>query len=334
MISPDDYIDFFQREYLDYFVSNGGACVRFCVLNDDQSSSFLSRICDYGNNHKYQVIAIDASSTKFQMIEQIFFSIACQIDWQGLANRRAREAAEAAGYPVPNESEDLSVAALAFYYAMDEKELKRDINQQLQHMIFGDFAMVQEFRIAMLRLCQYELRTGQVSDAERDSIYAWLTGSLRQMSLLKSARIFRKIARHNGRQMLFSLSNWLVKGGYSGLIVQLDIRQFTKTRAKGGEEFSGIFYTRSAVIDAYESLRQLIDNTDEFSNLAVIVICNSEFLTDTARGVSSYQALKLRIFDEVRDKRLDNPYAALVRIGTSNDPLNQITDHFTPATTS
>lgn len=333
MISPDDYIDFFQREYLDGFVAKGGACVRFCILNDDQSSNFPRHICDYGDSHRYQVVAIDASSTKLQMIEQIFFSIARQIDWQGLANQSARKAAAAAGYPVPNESEDLSVATLAFYYAMDEKELKRDVNQQLQQMIFGDFAMVQEFRIAMLRLCQYELRTGQVSDAERDSIYAWLTGSLRQMSVLKSARIFRKIARHNGRQMLFSLSHWLVKGGYSGLIVQLDIRQFTKTHGKAGEEFSGIFYTRSAVIDAYESLRQLIDNTDEFSNLAVIVVCTPEFLTDTARGVSSYQALKLRIFDEVRDKRLDNPYSALVRIGTLNDPMNQISERYKAVST-
>ena len=33
------------------------------------------------------------------------------------------------------------------------------------------------------------------------------------------------------------------------------------------------------------------------------------------RGVDAYQALKLRIYDEVRDRNRDNPYSSLVRLG-------------------
>lgn len=319
MIAIDEYVEFFEAEYLNSYVRSGGASVKFCVSRDGDEDGFLKRIGERAKSHGYQVVGVDAAIAKVQMIEQVFFSIARQIDWHKLANRSARAAAAAAGYPVPNDSEDLSIATLSFYYAVDEKELNRDINRQLQKLIFRDYAMVQEFRIAMLRLCQYELQTGQVSDAERDSIDAWLTGTLRQISLLKTARIFRKIARHNARQMIFSLSRWLVLDGYAGLVILFDLRQFAKGRLTENLQPGEITYSRSAIIDAYESLRQLVDNSDEFSNLAVVVLAAPGFLTDPSRGVSAYQALKLRIFDEVRDRRLDNPYAALVRLGVSSD---------------
>ncbi len=329
MITIDDYVEFFEAEYLSSYVSSGGTSVKFCVSPDGKEDGFLESIGKRAKQQGYQVVQVDAALAKVQMIEQVFFSMARQIDWHSLANRSARTAAAAAGYPVPNDSEDLSIATLSFYYAVDERELSRDINRQLQRLIFRDYAMVQEFRIAMLRLCQYELQTGQVSDAERDSIDAWLTGTLRQISLLKTARIFRKIARHNARQMLFSLSRWLVLDGYAGLVILFDLRQFAKGRPSENIQPAEIIYSRSAIIDAYESLRQLVDNSDEFSNLAVVVLAGPGFLVDPSRGVSAYQALKLRIFDEVRDRRLDNPYAALVRLGASSDPSDRVLDNLT-----
>lgn len=324
MIDIDAYLQFFEREYLDSYLSSGGASVKFCVATDSDSKTLLDSLVQSADDRQYHVVTVDAKHSKVQMIEQIFYAVAKQIDWSILANRTARAAADAAGFVMPNNSDNLSVATLAFYYAMDEREVKRDINQQLQKMIFRDYAMVQEFRIAMLRLCQFELETGQVSETERESILAWLTGTLRQVSLLRSARIFRKIARNNARQMLFSLSHWLTKNDYRGLVLCLDISQFFRSRATEMSGAGEFFYTRSAIIDTYESLRQLVDNTDEFSNMAIIVIAPAQFITDPSRGLSAYQALKLRIFDEVRDVRLDNPYAALLRIGAEESNADSL----------
>jgi len=80
-------------------------------------------------------------------------------------------------------------------------------------------------------------------------------------------------------------------------------------------------------MDVYESLRQLVDNTDEFSNIAILVLTPPEFLTDVSRGVAAYQALKLRIFDEVRDRYRDNPYAALVRLCAQEYPSDTPLGH-------
>ena len=180
-----------------------------------------------------------------------------------------------------------------------------------------DYAMVQEFRIAMLRLCQAELATGQVSDAERDAVIAWLHGELRQMSLLKSATIFRRIGRHNARPLLFSLCHWVSTNGSAGLVLEADVRRLGFARRPLPEERNGFYYTKAALLDAYEMLRQLVDNSDELSRCCVVIVAAPEFLTDEFRGVGAYQALKLRIHDEVRDRSRENPFASLVRLGAS-----------------
>lgn len=68
------------------------------------------------------------------------------------------------------------------------------------------------------------------------------------------------------------------------------------------------------VLDAYELLRQFIDGTDEMEGLLVIVLASKDFLNDDKRGLRGYDALKLRIWDEVRDRQRQNPLASLVRL--------------------
>src|SRR5271165_1198103 len=194
-------------------------------------------------------------------------------------------------------------------------EVARDVDRELQQHIFRDYDMVQEFRIGMLRLCQAAFHTGQVSEAEHSALLEWLRGDLRQMSALKSALIYRRIARHNARQMLFSLPHWLATNGFAGLLLVIDIRRLGVVRRPPVDERVGQYYTRLGLLDAYEVLRELIDSTDELARCCVVVIAAPELLTDETRGLDAYQALKLRIFDEIRDRRRDNPFSSLVRLG-------------------
>ena len=48
-----------------------------------------------------------------------------------------------------------------------------------------------------------------------------------------------------------------------------------------------------------------------------MVVASPAFLSDAARGLDAYQALKLRIFDEVRDVHRDNPLSSLIRLGAA-----------------
>ena len=322
MITAPSYIEFLDTEYLADYVADGGAAVKFVVPATDEDAQVVSAVLLAASSERgYLSVRVDAVTTRIHLMDQVFFDIARQVDWRSLARRAVRDAVTAAGYPPAGGldpfDDPLAIEQLAIHHSVDVNELTRDVNRELQQRIMRDYAMTLEFRVAMLRLCQAELATGQVTEAERDAVTSWLTGELRQMSMLKSAMIFRRIGRHNARGLLFSLAHWLGVAGRTGLLVELDIRRLGFARRPLPEERNGLYYTKAALLDAYELLRQLVDNTDELGRCAVVVVAAPEFLTDEARGVAAYQALKLRIHHEVRDRTLDNPFASLVRLGES-----------------
>ena len=64
----------------------------------------------------------------------------------------------------------------------------------------------------------------------------------------------------------------------------LDIRRLGFARRPSPEERQGHYYTRAALLDAYEVLRQLVDNTDEMANCIVVVVGAPAFLSGTRGG--------------------------------------------------
>ncbi|MGH9077138.1 MAG: BREX system ATP-binding domain-containing protein [Acidimicrobiales bacterium] len=316
MIDVGEYVGFVEREYLHGYVEQGGAAVKFVVGTDDGvAETFAAQLSTAAAGAGYTVARVDAAETRVHLLEEVFYQVARQVDWDGLAEVAARAAIDAAGYPAAGSG--LSLDQLATHHRVEARELRRDIDRELQLRVHRDYAMVAEFRTAMLRLCQAQLRTGQVAEAEHAAVLDWLRGDLRQISALKSALIFRRIGRHNARPMLFSLAHWLAVNGRAGLALVLDIRRLGYARRPSPGERHGHYYTKASLLDAYEVLRQMVDNTDELANCIVVVLASPAFVTDTVRGLDAYQALKLRIFDEVRDRHRDNPFSSLLRLGAA-----------------
>ena len=80
-------------------------------------------------------------------------------------------------------------------------------------------------------------------------------------------------------------------------------------------------YSAAAVIDAFEVLRQLIDDAEAFEGLLVIVLADDALTSDDLkRSLNAYAALKMRVSDDVRATGRDNPLAALVRLGSRRFP--------------
>jgi hypothetical protein len=131
--------------------------------------------------------------------------------------------------------------------------------------------------------------------------------------VLKPAGIYQKIGRHLARDMFLSLAHWLRKTGKPGCMLVLDISRYTLERRHSAPD-GLLFHSTAAVVDAYEVLRQFIDATDELEGCLIAVIVPTAFLTDDKRGLSKYDALRLRIWDEVHDRQKANPLSALVRL--------------------
>src|SRR6266498_3531842 len=190
----------------------------------------------------------------------------------------------------------------------------RSLRRALEHALLGATGLAHEFRLAMLRLCQAELGVGEVDVAERDAVLGWLRGERVALALLRRSLIYGRIGRHSARAMLTSLASWLALVGRGGLVLDVDLARLAVGRRPPVEQREGVYYSKAAVLDAYEVLRQLIDATDVLSAAMVVVVIPPELLTDEVRGLPAYSALQLRVADEVRDRRRPNPYAGLVRL--------------------
>jgi hypothetical protein len=71
-------------------------------------------------------------------------------------------------------------------------------------------------------------------------------------------------------------------------------------------------------IDHYELLREFIDSIDRFTATLIVSCSDAAFLDQEpdrqSRGLGIYPALQTRIIDDVRDRRIQNPAAALYRL--------------------
>ena len=316
MIETTEYLEFLRTEYLTDFVDRGGAAVKFLVPCDDsEATSLHAGLAEIAQRSHYLYAYVDAAFDKVHMIDQVFFAVARQIDWESLSENFLRQAFTEIAFPIPEGSGDLNCCHHSTKLRLRPGRTESTVNQRLQQNLLKDYQMSHEFRVAMLRLCQSKLIDNNAAASERAAVLEWLRGELRHIAQLRSALIFRRIARHNARHMLFSLARWVVRNGYSGLLVDLDIRRCAVVKRGASLSPGDIYYSKAAVMDAYEVLRQLVDATDEFSACCVTIATAPEFLTDDSRGLATYTALQLRIWDEVRDRTRTNPLSALVRLG-------------------
>lgn len=319
-ITQKEWLDTIRGEYLHDFIKRGGAAVKFVVpMENKDHTQLLNLLRKTSEEEKYLFTSVNAVSTKIHMIDKLFHEIARQIDWDDwdeLSRVFVKKLFLQNGYDLPTQREDFNLQNIAALNKREEIFLRNQVYSWIEKEIFHDFEMSQEFRIAMIRLCKDQLDTAGPSAFLSNAVKEWLRGELRLISALKQAPIFQKIVRHNARHILFSLVHWLRVNGKSGLVLVLDISRYLIS-ARSRDPADGFFYSIPAVLDAYEVLRQFIDGTDEMEGLLVIVLASKGFLNDDRRGLSCYDALKLRIWDEVRDKRRQNPLASLIRLGNN-----------------
>ncbi len=313
-----EYLEFVEREYLAGYIARGGAAVKLlCVGSDSSRQELTAGLAGVGDGFVHA--AVDAATTRVHLIDQVFTTIARQLDWVALATAVVRLALERAAFPAPAEHAGghagLDLTAIARHHEVDAAELYRSVRRAIEHIVLRDTELSHEFRVAMLRLCQERLGRGDVSATERETVIGWLCGDRLPAADLRRVSLHAKVTRHNARPLLLSLTRWLRIAGHAGLVLHLNLDRLAVARRPPVGLRDGHYYSKAAVLDAYEVLRQLIDATDEFEGLFVATVLPSGLVHDEARGLPAYTALQLRVVDEVRDRQRINPYATMVRVG-------------------
>lgn len=324
-MSAGDWLAVLRKEYLQDFVRNGGAAVKFVApLDCLEHHDLVQQLRLAAEEDGYLFVSLDSATTRTQMIDRVFHAIARDVAWEDLAYAFLRSVLREGQYLLPDDRRDFGLAQVAALNAIASGEMRVIINHLLKERLFQDYAMTQEFRTAMMWLCRAQIDPEGVPTGIPEAIGDWLRGELKPISALKSALIFQKIGRHNGRHMLSSLAHWLHVNGNTGLVLTLDISRYLEAR-RPAEPDGSFHYSGPMVLDGYEVLRQFVDDTDDLQHCLVVVIAPPGFLDelDKKRGLFAYQALMFRIWDEVHDRQRTNPLSSLVRLsrhGSSPTP--------------
>ncbi|MGE0822191.1 MAG: BREX system ATP-binding domain-containing protein [Candidatus Binatia bacterium] len=314
---PAEWFTMTQQEYLHTFIRNGGAAVKFLIPTEDINHNGLKQgLRSIAEAERYQFVSVDAATTRVHMVDHLFHEIARQIDWDALSFAFVSQLLTEHGFTLPTQRYDFTLQRLAELNQRDVRLLQQELLALPEKRLLQDYQMCQEFRLAMIRLCQSHFGANSLNPVPAEVIKEWLCGQLRRLAELKPALIFQKVARDNARYLLSSLSHWLHLAGKSGLVLGLDISRclVQRPRAKEQQDESR-YYTAAMTLDAYEVLRQWIDATDDLEFCFIAVIAPPAFLhPDDRRGVYSYDALRMRIWDEIRDRQRINPFSTLIRL--------------------
>lgn len=306
------WVEAIGREYLDDFVPDGGASVKFAVADrggEGPGPALLAAARQRG----FLVATVDAAVTRVYEIDKLFHEVARQVPWRELAADVRARAVKELGWERPATGET-TFASIGSANGLADHLVENALNRWFTDKVFKDYRLSEDFRMAMMFLCLEPMRS-PLPDASplEANIVDWLHGELRLLSAVKRAQIYQKIARHNARDLFVSLGHWARSAGRSGLCVAIDARQIgfgSRTQVPPGTQF----YGKRQLLDFYEVLRQFIDATGELESTFIAVVMPPEFTNDDLRGMRAYRALEARVAEEVRDRSHDNPMGTLVRV--------------------
>ena len=186
---------------------------------------------------------------------------------------------------------------------------KREIRAQLRQMFLDNPMMDNNFALACSMLTGSILGYPVLEEQNRELLLAWLEGDRSiKLSQLRAMDFYPgRITRYNARHMLRSLAEVVRMGGFSGLYVSVDDMEILVSRSS----LEAVHYTKMKREDTYESIRQLIDDIDSMKNIMFVYAFDRELIDNENAGLKSYQALWMRIQNEIVGERF-NRFADVV----------------------
>lgn len=307
-----EWVRLMEREYLRDYVARGGAAVKLAVApHPGAVNRTLYAVAEAATQQGFLTVWVNAAETRVQMIQNLFYAAARITDWDTVAERWLRQRFARSGYTVADETPLIEVEAIAGANGVTRNELLAEVRRWIAAEIIRDYRLCREFRTALALLCQSHIAPQSVSPTDADIIRLWLRGEPTNLSALKRLRIFQKVGRHNARALLESLSAFLPRVGWPGLVLLLDLTAVVSDQAASE---NALRYSRNAALDTYELLRQFFDETDRMTNFLLVAAAGTDLLKHPRKGLENYSALKLRTSDEVRDRDRANPLGTLVQL--------------------
>ena len=300
-----DFItDFWLEQYLDAYISLGGSKIKFLTGDHGSGKSHcLGLFLAEAAARRYRTVALSARSSWIHDFKEIYAGALASVDFPLCLKRCAGSVIVEMGYRPEDIPEGMSFADYLASRDLFDPVTRRELRSQLNAMFFKNPRIDKNFAICAGLMTGGILGHPPLEPASRESLMSWLSGAkgVRLAPLRKLGMSPSRITKYNARHMLRSLVEIIRMAGFSGLVVGIDDMEILA----GASSLDDIRYTKMRREDAYESIRELIDEIDTLSHTMFVFAFNRALIEDETAGLKSYQALWMRIQNEIESRRFN-----------------------------
>ncbi len=290
--------DFWREKYLQEYIRNGGSKIKFVTGRSGSGKShFLRLMTSIAGEENYKTVRFSARDVWMHDFKEIYVEIFRQCDIMECLKAVSRRLIREMGFDDRDISEGMKFIDYLSQNGMGDALTKREIRAQLRQLFLDNPMMDNNFALACSMLTGSILGYPILEGQNQELLLSWLEGDRSvKLSQLRAMDFYpSRITKYNARHMLRSLAELIRMGGYSGLFIAIDDMEILISRSS----LEPVHYTKMKREDTYESIRQLIDDIDSMKNIMFVYAFDRELIDDENAGLKSYQALWMRIQNEI-----------------------------------
>lgn len=303
-VGIDFMTDFWQDKYFREYIREGGSKMKFVTGQPGSGKTHLLELLSLiAEEENYITADFSACDIWIHDFKEIYGEIFRQCGIADCLVRCGHRIVEAMGYDAKEIPEGMTFMDFLSQQDLGDAITKREIRLQLKSMFLENPLIDNNFALACSLITGGFLGHPLLEDQNKDMLLSWLGGdkSVKLASLRALGLSPVKITKYNARHMLRSLSEVVRLAGYSGLFVTIDNLEILLNRSG----LQPIHYSKLKREDAYESIRQMVDDIDSLKNIMIVFAFDRELLDQDNAGIKSYQALWMRIQNEILGERFN-----------------------------
>ena len=296
--------DFWREKYLREYIKNGGSKIKFVTGRSGSGKTHFLRLMTYiSQKENYKTVHFSAKNVWMHDFKEIYVEIFKQCDILKCLEGVSRHLIQEMGFDYNDIPENMKFIGYLSQNGMGDALTKREIRTQLRQLFLNNPMMDNTFAIACSMLTGSILGYPILEEQNQELLLAWLEGDRSvKLSQLRALDFYpSRITKYNARHMLRSLAELVRMSGYAGLFITIDDLEVLISRSS----LELVHYTKMKREDTYESIRQLIDDIDSMKNIMFVYAFDRELIDNENAGLKSYQALWMRIQNEVVGERFN-----------------------------
>lgn len=321
-VGIEPFIKFLKDRYLSEYISHGGSKIKFVTGRPGSGKThFLSYLSQEAGQMGFVTVCFSARDVWLHDFKEIYLEIFRKCDLPSCLESCADEIIKSLGYESSKIPQGMTFADYLSAIGEFDPLTKKEIRNQLRGLFLKNPLIDNNFAAACSLLTGGILGHPALEATAKELLLGWLTGSsqARLTDVRKLGLSPSKITKYNARHMLRSLLAVHKLAGKPGILVTIDDLEILA----GKNTMDTIRYTKLKREDAYECIRELIDEIDTLRHIMFMFAFDRRLIDDEIAGVKSYQALWLRVQNEIVSDMF-NPFTDIIDLDSLGKRIYQV----------